>query len=123
VGAVFLSFSGDDGDVVRIVHHTLKRAGLSVWDYSDPGEAIPLAASIPEALRERVRGAQDVIVFVSPASLDPIRGRFVHLELACALESGLLTAGRITPIGLDGAGALDWGGPFAAIQHLRRVDV
>ena len=113
---IFVSFSSRDIEVARKLFYSLKSQHLEVWDYSRPGDEIPLGTRIQEVLERQIDGCDYMVALLSANSMDPAIGRFTRHEIEYAILRGVLGRGRLLPLRLTGSPAPPWGGIYAELQ-------
>jgi tetratricopeptide (TPR) repeat protein len=113
---IFVSFSSRDIAVARRLFYSLKSQLLDVWDYSRPGEEIPLGTRIQEVLERQIDGCDYVIALLSANSMDPAVGRFTRHEIEYAIARGVLARGRLLPLQLAGSRPLAWSGVYEQLH-------
>jgi tetratricopeptide (TPR) repeat protein len=113
---IFVSFSSRDIAIARKLFYSLKSQQLDVWDYSRPGEEIPLGTRIQEVLERQIDGCDYMIALLSANSMDPAIGRFTRHEIEYAIARGIIERGRLLPLQLAGSPAPPWGGVYAQLQ-------
>ena len=90
----FVSFSSRDGEFAGKLMASLQLQSVSVWDYSNAAQDIPLGASVKSRLRKRIDESAHFIAVVTAASVDPDTGKFPRFEWQYAHAQGK----RILPV-------------------------
>src|SRR5262250_3045152 len=100
IGEVFVSFSSRDVSVGKLFS-ALETQNVKVWDFSAPGQELPVGHQLSASLKAKIDECEYFIAVISPNSLDASIGPTPIFEVQCALSLGKLAKNRVLPLLLD----------------------
>lgn len=120
---LFISYSSKDRAEVSKLISALKNQKIDAWDYSRPGQDLPLARKVKDSLREEIDSREYFIAVISPNSLDRQTGQYPRFEVRYAIESGKLERYQFLPIFINAPGKKSWCRLYPEIKEFKYVEV